>query len=133
MKKSEVLTFIEAIKALRDNADDITASAAASLYPTLKGDGSLVKAGVRINLDGQIYRSRADLWDTEQNNPINAPTLWEAINYKQGYRDIPEQITAENPFTLGERGWWKGQLMESLLEINVWNPDSYPTGWKIIE
>ena len=133
MKKSEVLTFIEAIKALRDNADDITASAAASLYPTLKGDGALVKAGVRINLDGQIYRARADLWDTEQNNPINAPNLWEAVNYKQGYRDIPEQITAENPFTLGERGWWNGQLMESLLEVNVWNPDSYPAGWKKVD
>ena len=132
MRKSEALALIQSIKTLRDNADDKVASAAASLYPTLKGDGSLVKAGVRINLAGQIYRSRVDLWDTEQNNPINAPTLWEAINYKQGYREIPETITAENPFTLGERGWWNGELMESLLEVNVWNPDSYPQGWKIV-
>ena len=38
---------------------------------------------------------------------------------KQGYRDIPEQITAENPFTLSERGWWKGQLGSA--------------GWKIVD
>lgn len=133
MRKSEVLALIQAIKTLRDNADDQTASAAASLYPSLKGDGALVKAGTRINLNGQIYRSRADLWDTEENNPLNATNLWEIINYKMGYREIPQNITAENPFTLGERGWWNGVLMESLLNVNVWNPDSYPQGWKAVD
>jgi hypothetical protein len=44
------------------------------------------------------------------------------------YHEIPQNITAENPFALGERGWWNGVLMESLLSVNVWNPDSYPQG-----
>lgn len=133
MKRSEVMALIEGIKILRENADDKTASAAATLYPTLKQDGALLQAGCRINFQGQIYRSRVDLWDMEENNPINAPDLWEMIEYKEGYRIIPQTITAEHPFIFGEKGWWNGKFMESLLEVNVWNPDSYPDGWKIID
>ena len=96
MRKSEFKAFLQAVKALRDGADDKTASAAAALYPALKQDGQLLKAGTRINLGGQIYRSRVDLWDTEENNPINAPSIWEEVKYKEGYRSIPQVITAEN-------------------------------------
>lgn len=96
------------------------------------GSGSLVKAGTRINWGGTIKRAASDLWDTAQNTPDAAPALWEDIAYKQGFRIIPETITAGLAFSKGEKGWWQDELYESLLAANVWNPSVNPDGWKKI-
>ena len=132
--------WLEAAKPVRAAMDkagsyltDEQASESVAIYPTLKQDGSLVKAGTRINWYSQLKRAAVDLWDTEGNNPDNAPALWEDINYKDGYRVIPEVITAGTAFSLGERGWWKGVLYESLMATNVYTPDQYPSGWKVVE
>ena len=112
---------------------DEQALSSVEIYPTLKDDGSLVKAGTRINWNGQLKRAAVDLWDTTLNNPDNATALWEDIKYTGEYREIPETITAGLAFALGERGWWKGVLYESLMAANVYTPDQYPSGWKVVE
>ena len=112
--------------------DDASASNAATLFPRLKQDGSLVPAGTRINWHGIIKRAAVDLWDTEANNPDNAPTLWEDIAYKQGYRIIPETITAGTAFAKDECGWWGDVLYKSLIDANVYTPAAYPAGWEVV-
>ena len=111
--------------------DDKDASNAAELFPVLKQDGSLVRAGTRINWHGVIKRAAADLWDTEQNDPNHTPGLWEDIAYKGGYRIIPEVITAGTAFAKDECGWWQDVLYKSLLDANVYTPAAYPAGWEI--
>ena len=113
--------------------DDRTASTAPEALPRLRQDGSLIKAGERINWGGTIKRAAVDLWDQEDQNPDNAPTLWEDVLYKDGYRIIPETITVGLQFSNGEIGWWKGKLYKSLLDANVWTPDAYPRWWEVIE
>ena len=132
MKRHELESLIEAIKKLRENADDKSASMAADIYPKLKYDGSLIKVGTRINFNGTVKRSRVDLWDTEANNPDNAPTLWEDLSFKEGYRVLTGAITAENPVKLNELCWYKDVLYKSLIANNVWLPDAYPAGWEVI-
>ena len=112
--------------------DDVNASTVPEMFPKLKQDGSLVSAGTRINWNGQLKKAAADLWDTEENNPDNAPALWEDINYVGGYRVIPEVITAALAFSKGERGAWKGVVYESMQDHNVWNPEQFAAGWKRI-
>lgn len=112
--------------------DDASASNAAELFPVLKQDGSLVRAGTRINWHGVIKRAAVDLWDTEANDPDNAPTLWEDIAYKQGYRIIPETITAGTAFAKDECGWWGDALYKSLIDANVYTPAAYPAGWEVV-
>ena len=112
---------------------DAEASTVIPLYPALKGDGELVQAGTRINWYGQLKRAAVDLWDTEENNPDNAPALWEDINYIDGYRVIPEVITVGLAFSKGEIGWWDGVLYQSLIDANVYTPDAYPAGWEVYE
>ena len=112
--------------------DDAQASTVPEMYPRLQEDGSLVKAGTRINWNGQLKRAAADLWDTAENNPGNAPALWENIDYTNGYRTIPETITAGLAFAKGELGWWKGAVWECLQDNNVWNPEQFSAGWKKI-
>lgn len=117
----------------RKMVDDKTASIAPELYDRLKEDGSLIEHGTRINWHGTLKRAAVDLWDTEENNPDNAPTLWEDIAYRNGIRIIPDVITAGTAFTKGEKGWWGDVLYTSLIDANVWTPEAYPDGWKLTE
>jgi hypothetical protein len=125
-RAKQLRTVIEkAVMSLNDE----TASTAAELFPNLKGDSSLIKSGTRINWNGVVKRAAVDLWDTNGNNPDNAPTLWEDIGYREGYRVIPETITAGTAFAKDELGWWDDALYVSLIDNNVWNPTQYPSGW----
>ena len=113
------------------NLTDKDASEGPELFPGLKENSTLVKSGTRINWNGVVKRASVDLWDTAENNPDNAPALWEDISYKEGYRIIPETLTAGTAFALDECGWWNDQLYKSLMEANIYTPDQYPAGWTL--
>lgn len=121
------------IEQASESLDDAVASEAPELFGNLKYGGVLIKAGTRINWNGVIKRAAVDLWDTEANNPSNAPTLWEDIAYKQGYRIIPETITAGTAFSNGEMGWWGDTLYKSVIDGNVWTPVAHASGWEVVE
>lgn len=110
--------------------DDQTASKSVMMAQRLRGNGALVKAGTRINWNGELKRAAVDLWDTFENTPENAPTLWESVMYKDGVRIIPETITVGLAFAKGETGWWHDQIYVSLIDANVWTPEQYPAGWE---
>ena len=127
----EVLARISAASVLKENATDADASRFVSVYPVLKGDGALIKVGTRIAFKGELYRARVDLWDTEENSPANVPSLWEKVMYKKGIRIIPDEITAEHPFSKGDLGWWGDVLKRSIYDgANVWTPEQHPAGWE---
>lgn len=113
--------------------DDAQASTVPTLYPEMQYGGELIQNGTRINWNGQLKRAAVDLWDTEQNNPDNAPALWENINYREGYRIIPNPITQGLRFSKGEIGWWGDTLYRSLLDDNVYTPEQYAAGWEVYE
>lgn len=126
----EIAARLAAIAILKDNASDADASRCASVYPALTRDGSLIKAGTRINHNGALKRAAVNLYDTEENGPDKAPALWEDILYKRGHRIIPETITAGTAFAKDELGWWGDVLYKSILEGNVWTPAAHPAGWE---
>lgn len=109
--------------------EDKEASITPELFARLNENGELIKAGTRINWNGILKRASVDLWDTNENNPDNAPTLWEDILYKDGIRIIPEIISVGTAFNKDELGYWKDELYKSLLENNVWTPEANPSGW----
>ena len=122
-----------AIVAARAMLDDKTASVAPELFGYLKEDGSLVEHGTRINWNGTLKRAAVDLWDTAENNPDNAPALWEDILYRLGHRIIPDVITVGLAFSKGETGWWGDTLYVSKVDNNVWTPAEYMTNWALAE
>lgn len=118
------------IETLTANLDDATASTVIPLYPTMKYSGNLIESGTRINWNGVLKRAAVDLWDAEHNDPDHAPTLWEDILYRDGYRIIPDVITVGLAFSAGERGWWGNILMESIPDNNVYTPEEYAANWR---
>lgn len=110
--------------------DDRVGSTAPGMFPQLNGDGSLVKAGTRINWGGILKRATSDLWDTAQNTPEANPNGWEDISYRDGLRIIPDVITPGTAFALGEAGWWGDAVYVSKREANVHTPDQAPDQWE---
>lgn len=133
MNKAEILKLRTLLEKAAQGLEDADASTAPGFFPRLKEDGSLVSAGTKINWLGAVKRAAVDLWDTPESNPSNAPDLWEDISYKDGYRIIPETITAGLAFARDEYGWWKDALYKSLIDSNVWTPEAYPAGWALVE
>ena len=132
MTRKEALRLRAIVEQAAASLDDQTASAGAALFPRLKKDGALVKSWTRINWNGTLKRAAVDLWDTEANNPDNAPTLWEDIAYGDGFRIIPQTITAGTAFALDECGWWGDTLYRSTISNNVWTPEQYSAGWEAV-
>lgn len=133
MTRSEAMKLRAAMLTAATSLDDATASTAPEMFPRLSEDCALISAGTRINWNGTVKRASADLWDTAENNPDNAPNLWENIGYRDGYRIIPEVITAAGAFAMDECGWWGDTLMRSKLAANVYTPEQYPDGWESVQ
>ena len=120
----------EVINTAAEYLTDAQASTVATIYPGLKYDGALVRNGTRIYWGGVLKRAAVDLWDREENNPDNAPTLWEDVLYRDGYRIIPETITVGLQFSEGELGWWGEVLYKSKVNANVYTPAQYAPNWE---
>ena len=132
MTRKEALRLRAIVEQAAASLDDQTASEGAALFPHLKGDGSLIKAGKRINWNGVLKQAAVDLWDTTENNPDNAPSLWTDIAYREGIRIIPETITVAQAFALDELGWWQEHVYRSTIAANVYTPDQYAAGWELV-
>ena len=115
-----------------ESLDDKLASETPELFDKLNENGELVPVGTRINWNGTLKRASVDLYDTKENNPDNAPTLWEDIEYKNGIRIIPEVITVGTAFSKDELGYWQDTLYKSLLDNNVWTPEANPSGSELV-
>lgn len=114
---------------------DNEASTVPSLYEGMKYDGKLIAAGTRIPWGDKLMKAAVDLWDNEENNPDNAPTLWEELKYKDGIRIIPTEITVTSAFSEGELGYWEEDesIYKSKVNGNVFTPVQYPDNWELQE
>ena len=133
MTRAEALKMRANVELAAKLQEDKDASDSAWMYPKMKYDGSLIAYKDRINWNGAVKQAAQDLWDREENNPDNAPNLWDDIEYYLGIRVIPEIITAGKTFKKGEQGWWHGVLYESKYDNNAYNPEQWPDGWIIVE
>ena len=133
MTRKEALRLRTIVEQAAASLPDKEASEGSSLFPRLKQDGTLVRAGTRINWNGTIKKAAVDLWDTNVNNPDNAPTLWNDISYRDGYRIIPETITVTTAFSEGEYGWWGDELYRSKVNSNIYTPAVHPDNWEKLD
>ena len=132
LTKADAIAFRRQIEKAAIHLDDKAASESPDFYEHMKYDGKAISAGTRINFESVLYKAAVTLWDTEENNPHFAPSLWEKINYHNGVRVIPEVITVTTAFAKDELGYWEadGKTYKSLINANVYTPAAYPQGWE---
>lgn len=132
MKLSHALTLRKMIEKAAASLSDKDISECVEFCQKMKYDGSLISYKTRIDWNGTVKMARQDIWDTELNNPDNAPALWADIKYRKGIRVIVYPIAAEDAFSLGELGWWGEVVYKSLINGNVYTPEQYPAGWEAV-
>ena len=98
-----------------------------------------------VDYNGTLYQSLIDgnVW-----SPDAYPVGWEV--YTEAETPEPEPEEPEEPVTptvpefvqptgshdaysIGDRVLYNGQVYESTIDSNVWSPDAYPSGWKLVE
>lgn len=88
---------------------------------------------------GKVWRSKID-------NNVHSPSA-----YPQGWQDVatdgsgdteqqPEQAPewvqptgGHDAYKNGDRVTYNGKVYESVIDANVWSPDTYPQGWKVVD
>lgn len=139
MNREKATRLHTVIAASRKLVDDKTASIAPELFGKMTYENRqpedgipLIKHGTRINWNGILKKAAVDLWDRLENNPDNAPALWADLDYREGFRIIPEVITVTTAFSRDECGWWDHALYRSKVDANVYTPAAYPDHWEQI-
>lgn len=113
------------------SVDDSTSSRMVDYFPAWES-GVAYTPGFRVRYNGNLYKCIQSHTSQSDWTPAAAPSLWDAVQYRNGYRVIPEVITATLAFAEGECGWWGDHLYRSTMDGNVYRPDTYPDGWEVI-
>lgn len=139
----EFMNMIEQAQAIREamdyagaSLDEDTALICVALYrPWAVGVSYKVNDyftyGVNSVGDPQLYRvvqahtSQAD-W-----TPDSVPALYTPIGLtEEGYPVWSQPTGGHDAYNTGDIVQYNGKLYKSLIDGNVWSPDTYPQGWK---
>lgn len=134
MKRSELFKIREIIEKASASLEDTDALDAVELFP-LWAVGVSYSVGERVQYDGKLYKvvqahtSQAD-W-----TPPTVPALFTEVA-KPGEIPVWRQPTgAQDAYNKGDKVHYPtadDPVYESKIDANVWSPEAYPDGWKLI-
>lgn len=66
--------------------------------------------------------------------PEKVPALWAEAAAPGEYREIKANMLSTEAFAKGEIGWYgsRDKLYKSLIDANVYTPETYPAGWEAV-
>ena len=135
MKRSVLYKFREFIEKGATSLTDTEALEAVALFPAWAVGVAYAK-DERVQYDGKLYKvvqahtSQAD-W-----TPDKTPALYTEVA-KPGEIPVWKQPTgAQDAYNKGNKVWYPDvntTVYESVIDSNVWSPNDYPQGWKVVE
>lgn len=106
------------------------------LYPEWFGDSVSYQAGERIRYQNILYKVLQTHTSQETWTPDNSPSLFtQVLIPDEGIIPNWEQPESTNGYAAGDKVQHKGQIWESLIDGNVWEPGEIGTEnqWKKTE
>lgn len=95
--------------------------------------GKAYTVGERVRYGGRIFKVLQAHTSQEDWTPSRAPSLFaEVLTSEDGEPREWQQPSSTNPYLTGDKVIYNGLVYESLIDNNVWTPDAYPAGWKLI-
>lgn len=123
------------IEALSVNLDDENALEAVELFPIWKINVSYT-VGNRVRYNDILYKVLQAHTSQESWTPDVAVSLFAKVLIPEpSVIPVWERPTAENAYMTGDKVYYPntdGLVYESLIDNNVWSPESYPSGWKVV-
>lgn len=97
--------------------------------------GSTYKTGDIRRYKGALYRALQESTGEEQYPPDTFVAGWKRIGEpnEDGVYPWVQPLGATDAYNTGDKVTYKGGTYESTIDGNVWPPDVYPAGWKLVE
>jgi hypothetical protein len=84
--------------------------------------------------DPQLYQVLQDHTSAEEWLPDTATSLYKKIGItEEGYPEWVQPLGATDAYNIGDVVSYNGVIYKSIIDNNVWAPDTYATGWQIVE
>jgi hypothetical protein len=146
--RNDIVAQAQAIRAdmntVTATLTDEQAAAVPNLYELWSPDGVKYYSGadhkhtqakVRGRISNLLYKCLQTHTSQEDWNPEVTPALWVEVAAEGEYREIKDNMLSTEAFAKGEIGWYKSKdnLFKSLIDSNVWTPETYPAGWEKYE
>ena len=131
------MTLLELAQKLRPyiekaaiSLSDADAIEAVNLFPNWSDKTEQYVVDQRVNYDGILYKCLQTHVPQEAWTPVAAPSLWAKVLIPNP-DVIPEweQPDSTNPYQIGDKVIFEGQVYESIIANNIWSPAAYPAGW----
>lgn len=103
------------------------------VFPHWNGNSKEYVKDDKVLYDGVLYKVLQNHTSQEGWTPTSAPSLFAKVLTSEGEILDWEQPDSTNPYMKGDKVKYNGKVYESLIDNNVWSPDGYPAGWKLIE
>ena len=133
MTKGEAKRLRSVIITAVSKEDDNVALENPNLLPEWEPD-KIFEAGRKIVYFGVVYKVLQTHTSQISWPPDMAPSLFARVLIPD--EDvIPdwEQPDSTNPYMTGDKVRYNGVVYESLIDNNIWSPEAYPAGWRVVE
>lgn len=103
------------------------------VFPTWNGDGVEYKKDTKLTYNGVMYKVLQDHTSQSTWTPDAAPSLFtKVLTSTDGQPSQWIQPDSANPYMTGDKVIYNGHCYQSTIDNNVWAPDAYPEGWKML-
>lgn len=132
------MTLVELARKLRPiiekaamQLEDADAIEGVQLFPAWSAEAAYL-VGDRVRYNNILYKCLQNHAAQESWTPEAAPSLWARVLIPDP-DVIPEWVQPDstNPYQIGDKVTYNGQIYESTIANNVWAPDVY--GWVLVE
>lgn len=134
VRQLEYIEHQEDIEAVGEILTDEQAVENPLLYDSWAA-GRTYAADARVRSADKLWKCLQAHTSQEGWEPENTAALWVEIAAPGEYREIKADMLSTEAFALGEIGWWQTEdnLYKSLIDNNVYTPESYAAGWEKVE
>lgn len=123
------------IEGLAVNLDDTAAIESLELFPNWKV-GVQYTIGDRVRYEGVLYKVLQAHTSQAEWTPDVAVSLFAKVLNPEGEIPVWEQPDSTNAYMTGDKVHYptiEDPIYESTIDNNVWSPEAYPQGWKLVE
>ena len=114
--------------------DDEDALEAPELFPKWQS-GVSYSIGARVLYESVLYRCLQTHTSQDDWTPTAAVSLWAKVLVPTDEIPVWEQPDSTNPYMTGDKVYYptiSDPVYESVIDNNVWSPDAYPAGWRLV-
>lgn len=132
MRYERAMALRKIISKAMQSVDDTTAVENPLLFDEWEAGITYVE-GTKVRYNGVLYKVLQTHDSQSTWIPTDAPSLFAKMLIPDE-TVIPEweQPDSTNAYMTGDKVIYNGLVYESVIDNNVWSPEAYPAGWKLI-